>query len=579
MDNVPRTFPKLHIKSDPQMPCAQLIEPTPSQENTPVSQSSSECIKTEKTPPTLAVQIESRKRTLTSFRSETWSDLSSPTKKIKLVRAATTIVQVDDDFEIVLPNNDDNAMTEHFFLPHKKENYEEREKGGEEEERRSLYGNEEKSQNKKRMTFHKEPNGCTRLAPKNAVYFLSHFHSDHYAGLTKSFCQGPIYGSQITCRLAQHMLNVGCQYLVPLPMFTKTEVANSSPKTWVTLLEANHCPGAAMFLFEVESISKGKEYYLHCGDFRCEYEPNSWFQQCNVMHLQPFVSKQVLLQRMYLDTTYCLNQMILPRQSDTIQFVADCCKYLFGTFGNDVCVLLGTYSIGKERILQAICEECNYDGAIFVTPNKQKIFDVLYNSNVSVSSSPSSSRRQMKFTNNALESNIHVVNMWNISFQYMDVYFLPEDNNPNNVDYSQFKTKSESNTNQHCKRYEFMVGFKPTGWTGSQIKIRKSRDRKRMIIEIPYSEHSSFHELCKFVHDMSPKEILPTVSNTSDESVLAQLNLLEFHSKKDKLKLDYSQEVFGKFKDAADIFVKHGFTKGDTQECREKSQLSITSFF
>ncbi|ETO21626.1 hypothetical protein RFI_15577 [Reticulomyxa filosa] len=165
---------------------------------------------------------------------------------------------------------------------------------------------------------------CSKLAPKNAIYFLSHFHSDHYAGLNKGFNQGLIYASATTCRLAERILGVSRKYLMPLPPFERHKLEESTPRTWVTLLEANHCPGAVMFLFEVEveQDSQRREYYLHCGDFRCDFDPCSWFQQCNSLLLRPFSSRQMTLHRIYLDTTYCLKQVNLPKQSDSIRYVS-----------------------------------------------------------------------------------------------------------------------------------------------------------------------------------------------------------------------------------------------------------------
>jgi hypothetical protein len=57
----------------------------------------------------------------------------------------------------------------------------------------------------------KPPPGCTG-------FFLSHFHADHYGGLTKSFSDGLIYCSQATANLVMSKLGVAKSRLCPLPL-------------------------------------------------------------------------------------------------------------------------------------------------------------------------------------------------------------------------------------------------------------------------------------------------------------------------------------------------------------------------
>jgi DNA cross-link repair 1A protein len=103
--------------------------------------------------------------------------------------------------------------------------------------------------------------------PGVTAYFLTHFHADHYMGLSKAWDAGPIYCSETTARLMALRLRVPPALLRPLPLNTRTRVAGTA--CHVTLLEANHCPGAALLLFEgAGGCGLDAPFVLHTGDFR-----------------------------------------------------------------------------------------------------------------------------------------------------------------------------------------------------------------------------------------------------------------------------------------------------------------------
>ena len=156
----------------------------------------------------------------------------------------------------------------------------------------------------------------------------------------------------------------------------------------VTLIDANHCPGAVQLLFRQPHDGGGKKV-IHTGDFRFNAET---MLQCP--HLAAFRGADEL----YLDTTYAKSKHAFPPQEESVEYVASKIHELlllapppqqeqqYGEQeqddGGDELIdagslesqqhhhhkdkqtrwrqlfLISTYVIGKERILQAVAERC-----------------------------------------------------------------------------------------------------------------------------------------------------------------------------------------------------------------------------
>lgn len=74
----------------------------------------------------------------------------------------------------------------------------------------------------------------------------------------------------------------------------------------VTLVDANHCPGAVQLLFRLPN----KQRYVHCGDFRFHARMLADVQ------LAAFQRAHAL----YLDTTYCQPNHCFPLQAGARTF-------------------------------------------------------------------------------------------------------------------------------------------------------------------------------------------------------------------------------------------------------------------
>ncbi|XP_073004302.1 uncharacterized protein [Typha latifolia] len=306
-------------------------------------------------------------------------------------------------------------------------------------------------------------------------WFLTHFHIDHYQGLTRHFCRGKIYCSSITAHLVNLKIGVPWERMQILPLNQKIVIAGVS----LTCFDANHCPGSIIILFE-PSNSKA---VLHTGDFRFSSE---------------MVSNSILksshIHTLILDTTYCNPQYDFPKQEAVIQFVIEAIQA--EAFNPKTLFLIGSYTIGKERLFLEVARLLQKK--VYVGSAKLRLLRCL----------ELPEEDMQWFTANEMESHIHVVPMWTLaSFKRMKYI-----------------------SNQYADRFDLIVAFSPTGWTFGKGKKRTPgrRWQQGTIIryEVPYSEHCSFTELREFVQFISPEHIIPSVNNNGPESADAMLSLL-----------------------------------------------------
>ncbi len=395
------------------------------------------------------------------------------------------------------------------------------------------------------------------------AYFLSHFHSDHYIGLTSSWCHGPIYCSHVTANLVRRQLRVDPKWVVDLDFDKKVEVPRTQGVE-VTMIPANHCPGSSLYLFE-KVVGKGKnpkvQRVLHCGDFRA--------CPAHVQHpkLRPDIvdtitGRNLAQQKLdvcYLDTTYLTPKYSFPSQEEVIKACADMCVSLSKDFVDEgdswerikkeragdgmvrfvgkssikeeleednvkikiedesskkargrLLVIVGTYSIGKERICLGVAKALN--SKIYAPPNKQKICAALEDPELSA-----------RLTNDPLEAQVHMQMLMEIRAETLADYLTG------------FKP--------HFSR---VVGFRPSGWnyrppnsrftespavqtvlnsdnwksrySMAELTPQRGSTREANCFGVPYSEHSSFRELTMFCCALRIDKIIPTVNVGSAKS-------------------------------------------------------------
>jgi DNA cross-link repair 1A protein len=315
--------------------------------------------------------------------------------------------------------------------------------------------------------------------------------ADHYGGITSNWNAGIIYCSLPTATLVSQQLGVDKKYVHPLPMTTPTVIASNGKPVTVTLLDANHCPGAIMFLFEV-----GKRRILHVGDFR-------WNRQVMMQQapLRAFASQQMILDEIFLDTTYCNPKYTLPTQEETIAATIAFVEKDIQDTGSKTLHLCGAYTIGKERIYLSVAERFGWK--VYVDKARFRILSAL--------NWPK--ERMALLTTRKEEACLWVVPLGHINMKKLPEYF------------------PMANSKPFAKPYDRIVGYRPTGWSmgGSPsaniVTTRKSGNLT--VVSVPYSEHSSFPELVDCLECLRPQKIVPTVSvSKSTEQVDTLLHAL-----------------------------------------------------
>ncbi|PIA41312.1 hypothetical protein AQUCO_02200011v1 [Aquilegia coerulea] len=295
-----------------------------------------------------------------------------------------------------------------------------------------------------------------------SAYFLSHFHYDHYGGLSKGWSHGPIYCTPITARLVRMCLSVNPSFIFPLEL----DVEHNIEGVKVTLLEANHCPGAALIHFRL----RDGRCYLHTGDFRA----------CKLMQSYPLLATYPV-NLLYLDTTYCNPKYRFPSKDEVLDFVVKITRHNIKKQPKTL-IVVGAYSIGKECVYLSLAEALQVK--IHTNGSRRRILQSF--------GWPELSR---KLCANGRDTPIHILPLSNLRHETLKQYL-----------------------NAYASDFTAVLAFRPTGWTysetvGNQLDLIKPNSKGNITIYgVPYSEHSSFLELREFVQFLKPDKIIPTVN-------------------------------------------------------------------
>lgn len=339
------------------------------------------------------------------------------------------------------------------------------------------------------------------------TYLLTHFHSDHYSGLCKSWDNGDlIICTPITSRLVILKFNYPRENLFILEEYEKSYRIPDTDID-ITAFDANHCPGAGIFVIECNGLK-----YLHCGDFRAN---TTMITKLNENYPGGF-------DRCYLDTTYFDPTYTFPKQDDVVRIASSWIKKkceihkskqqrvvdFFTNNGGktqEFLIVVGTYSIGKEKLALGITKAL--ETKILCTKDKYKILKQYGWGEL----------EELLQVDNGLNCGVHLVPM-------------SKTRKDNMVEYLK----------QYSAKYKAILVVIPTGWTFGYGKkgesdssgssenlsdeaIEESFERGFNVgskklglvtvrkIQVPYSEHSSYSELVEFIGRVPVRRWVPTV--------------------------------------------------------------------
>ncbi len=167
------------------------------------------------------------------------------------------------------------------------------------------------------------------------LYFISHIHTDHLSGLnttTKLYCtEITATFLELKFKIPQRLLNI---------VKTTHIIKFKEQELQVTIIDAHHCPGSCMFLFEYNSIK-----VLYTGDCRLDgnYLRDNYdlFNSLSIDHL-------------YFDNTFCSPRYYsLPTINESLH----CLIRFLSKINTSTQVYIEFLFIGHELLFEVIYQQ------------------------------------------------------------------------------------------------------------------------------------------------------------------------------------------------------------------------------
>jgi len=289
--------------------------------------------------------------------------------------------------------------------------------------------------------------------PKNTfVHFLSHFHQDHWFGLSPLWDYGPIYCSKITKKLILNKFPLLDEYITTFPLNElNTIFLNKDPEFRVDVMffDAHHIPGSIMILFDGYMGT-----ILHTGDFRFREEMITENE-----YLYPLVKKtknnekcSIHIDELIFDNTYCNPMFNFPKSDVVFEMMKE---IIDKNRKKHVIIAMG--ALGKEDICSKLAEY--YQTLIIIAEEKFNQIKAL-------------NLRTDLFTTNKNESWIEIVSK------------------KKRLKRLQYEEENKNLDNIICITTDFLM--------------MEHKDPDGVNFMVPYSLHSNFVEMETFIKSIRP---------------------------------------------------------------------------
>jgi len=209
---------------------------------------------------------------------------------------------------------------------------------------------------------------CKNFPKGTFIHFLSHFHADHYFGMSTCWNYGPVYCSEITKKLILTTFpKIPDIRVLEMNKEHTIQLNESGTKTvTVYLMDANHIPGAVMFLFRGYMGT-----ILHTGDARfCDamfedpvlYPPekrNKLNYKCSI-HIDELI----------FDNTYLHPTFNFPTRDQATKMMINIIEK---NRGKHVIIAMG--ALGKESMMVKLSE--HFQTLVCIPEKKFKMLEAM----------------------------------------------------------------------------------------------------------------------------------------------------------------------------------------------------------